>query len=435
MAFVFKRSTSIRSAAVSTAKDSVPEKVAEIYVGIDFGTTFTKVSFQVGAREGATKYSIRYSMSPSEDAYCIPSKLGYAKNSDELVFVQGEFQDDIDEVKYFKYSMIEKGVPRHRDLDRRPALKNDPQRLCSAFYLAHLLKDIKSRVQEHYAVKGRYAALRWYVNMGVPVSDFNAKPKPIYDEALNVAWHLAENEVLLPRMDLGHLDSLYSSWIDHSTWSGRLNTVPELYAEIIMFLQDKSVDKGFYSVIDIGGGTVDLAVFFKRIDRYTQHVEISCVAQDVCPLGYEMYRKVLGQEGACRRMRASYGTLMDAAYQHQRNEMKRVQENGGRLVHFYMGGARSVQFYHDAVAEMVGVHQGVWSCYPGSADGDMVAFMKGKSNLEVDDNPRLLISQMLAQPFEKMPELSGKPWNFNKRPMYRGSPTLAELQDSLYGEG
>ena len=32
----------------------------EIYIGIDFGTTFSKVSFQVGDLEGSTKYSHCY---------------------------------------------------------------------------------------------------------------------------------------------------------------------------------------------------------------------------------------------------------------------------------------------------------------------------------------------------------------------------------------
>ena len=99
-----------------------------------------------------------------------------------------------------------------------------------------------------------------------------------------------------------------------------------------------------------------------------------------------------------------------------------------------MGGARSVGFYHDAVAYMSLCHANGWTCYPGSCEDDMVRFMQGKANLDVNDNPRLLISQMLAQPFEKMPELSGQPWHFNSRPTHKATPTLAELQDSLYGE-
>lgn len=434
MAFQFLKKTTTRPAFVPKSAEKTGGKVAEIYIGIDFGTTFTKVSFQVGAKEGTTKYSIRFSPGRSEEAYCLPSKLGYDKSSDELVFTQDPESVGVDEVKYFKYSMIEKGVPRHRDLDKRAALKNDPQRLCSAFYLAHLIRSIRQKILAHPAVKGRFESHRWYINMGVPVSDFKAKPKPIYDEALNVAWQLAEGDALSERMELAKLDGLYSKGVDHATWSNRLNTVPELYAELIMFLQDKAVDTGFYAVIDIGGGTVDLAVFFKRIDMFSKNVDIYCVAQDVCPLGYEMYRTVLGQDAAYKRMYRSYGTLIDAAYQHNRLEMKKVKERRGQLTHFFMGGARSVGFYHDAVAYMSQLHANGWTCYPGSCEDDMVRFMQGKANLDVNDNPRLLISQMLAQPFEKMPELSGQPWHFNSRPTHRATPTLDELKDSLYGE-
>lgn len=434
MAFHFSKKTVERPAFASMPVEEAVGKVAEIYIGIDFGTTFTKVSFQVGAREGATKYSIRFSPGQSEEAYCLPSKLGYDKHTDELVFTQSPESMGVDEVKYFKYSMIEKGVPRHRDLDKRTALKNDPQRLCSAFYLAHLIRSIRQKILAHPAVKGRFESHRWYINMGVPVSDFNAKPKPIYDEALNVAWQLADGDVLSERTGLTMLDALYSKGVNHSTWSDRLNTVPELYAELIMFLQDKAVDTGFYTVVDIGGGTVDLAVFFKRIDMFSKNIDIYCVAQDVCPLGYEMYRTVLGQDEAYKRMYRSYGALIDAAYQHNHREMKKVKERHGLLTHFFMGGARNVRFYHDVVANMSQVHCNSWICYPGSCEDDMVRFMRGKGNLDVNDNPRLLISQMLAQPYEKMPELSGQPWHFNSRPIHRATPTLAELQDSLYGK-
>lgn len=434
MAFIFKKRLSGGN-DVADNNANVPKlKAAEIYVGIDFGTTFTKVSFQIGGKEGATKYSIRFFDFDGEEAYCLPSKLGYDKSSDELVFTPTAIDKGIEEVKYFKYSMIEKGVPRHDNLDKRAALDNDPQRLCSAFYLAHVISMIKETISAHPAVSGRFETLRWYINMGVPVSDFNAKPKPIYDEALNVAWQLVEGGELSPRMKLTHLDGLYSRGVNHDSWCNRLNTVPELYAELIMFLQNKAVDTGFYSVIDIGGGTVDLAVFFKRIDLYSKKVEISCVAQEVCPLGYEMYKEVLGEEKAYKRMHESYGTVISNAYLNHRSDMRKAKQNGNPLIHFYMGGAGKVQFYHDAVDYMINVHIRSWSeCYPGAAEKDMISFMKNKQDLEVDDNPRLIISQMLAQPFEMMPELSGKPWNFEKQAKGLSAPSLSDLQDSLYG--
>ena len=79
----------------------------EIYIGIDFGTTFSKVSFQIGDKEGTTKYSIRFGHSGGEEDYCLPSVLGYDPKAQCLVFTQHpEQEESLSPVRYFKYSMI-----------------------------------------------------------------------------------------------------------------------------------------------------------------------------------------------------------------------------------------------------------------------------------------------------------------------------------------
>ena len=408
-------------------------KELEIYIGIDFGTTFSKVSLQIGDAEGTRKYSIRFNDQGDEGDYCLPSVLGYDENDKLLVYTDDPEDCGLTPVRYFKYSMIEKGVPREVDDLRGGQTQNDPQRLCSAFYLAHLLRAARRHILEHPAVKGRWSQIRWYVNMGVPVSDFNAKPKPIYDEALNVAWNLSQDESLKAEMAIPQLDEYYSRWIDHSTWSARLNTVPELYAEIIMFLQARTTGTGFYSVIDIGGGTVDMAVFLKRIDEGNEHrIDIYCVSQDVCPLGYELYKNVLDEDIAEKMMYRSYANCLDPAYHQHRNVMQRTFDNEQSLVHFYMGGARKVEFYHGCVDKVDYNYVRGMSAYRGAEECDMLEFMGRSVNLEIRGNHRLLISQMLAQPFEKMPELSGQPWHFKASPL-RTAPSLEDLQDHLNG--
>ncbi len=405
----------------------------EVYVGVDFGTTFTKVSYQIGDREGTIKYSLRFANDGCETDYCLPSVLGYDSEHECLIFIDDPDDCEFEVIRYFKYSMIQKNVPRSKSFIGYN-LNNDPQRLCSAFYIAHVLKLATQFIAQHLPYERQDREIRWYINMGVPVSDCAAKPKPIYDEALNVAWQLVESGVLRDEMKLVELDRFYSQWIDHSRWSNRLNTVPELYAEIIMFLQDRTVDTGFYSVIDIGGGTVDLAVFFKRIDVYTHRVEIMCVAQDVCPLGFEMYKSVIAADEARMRLQISYGSMICHAYDTYRTNMLRVKESKRHLIHFYMGGARNVSFYHECVDDMIKVHKDTMSCYPGSVNQDMVIYMRNKVELDVDDNHRLLISQMLAQPFEKMPELTGQAWNLEKTPPQKNAPPPEDLMLSIYGD-
>ena len=405
----------------------------EIYIGIDFGTTFSKVSFQVGDLEGSTKHSIKFGNKGVEEDYCLPSVLGYDPNSKELIFTQSpETMSGVVPVKYFKYSMIERGVPRDIDDLKEGRAFNDPQRLCSAFYLGHLIRKVKNVILEHRAVKDRYKSIRWYINMGVPVSDFAAKPKPIYDEALNVAWQLSELDELAQRCSIQALDEFYNKWLDHSTWSARLNTVPELYAEIIMFLQAKTTDSGFYGVVDIGGGTMDLALFKKRIDMYTRQTEIYCVAQDVSPIGYEMYRILNNQKEAEKRIRVSYCDSLEKGRNNHRREMEILFDRSGFLELFFMGGARNVKIYHEVIQRADQGYVKIWKGYPGCSESNILNFMRGQFSLEVKGSSRLIISQMLAQPFEKMPQLVGQEWNKGVR-INGPIPSLQDLQDNLYG--
>lgn len=424
MAFEFKR-------IFPSAQDSFGGK-RNVYVGIDFGTTFTKVSFQVGDAEGAKKYTLKYRENGNEEDYCIPTKLVYHEADDSLGFSQ-EPTEGFSEVKYFKYSMIERGVPRYRALDNPQAnTKNDPQRICSAFFLANVIRDAIDFIKTHPALaNAREDRLEWFINMGVPVSDYNAKPKPIFDEVLNVAMHYASSLTPGYTVSLSGLDEVYSRHKDSRDF--HLKTIPELYAEIVMFLQNRNVEEGFYSVIDIGGGTTDLAVFFKRIDTVTHEVEIQCVAQDVRPLGYEMLfrdgRKP--SEDEAKEFRTSYGTCMCAVKSPSFSfALKKLIAHNGHLRYFFVGGARKVPFYHECVDFMIGVHEMGWHIAK-SEEEDILDFIKGSKLFDVKDNSRILISQMLAQPYEKIPPLTGMPWSFDACSPAPLAPAQEELWERL----
>jgi hypothetical protein len=268
--------------------------------------------------------------------------------------------------------------------------------------------------------------------MGVPVSDFAAKPKPIYDEALNVAWQFSELDELDEKWSILALDKFYDKWLDHSTWSARLNTVPELYAEIIMFLQAKTTDSGFYGVVDIGGGTMDLAIFMKRIGMFTNKTDIFCVAQAVSPIGYEMYRLLNDQTEAEKRINDTYVNSLFKARNNYKIEMSKLFNRNGFLELFFMGGARNVKIYHEVIQRVDQRYVDAWLGYPGCSESNILNFMRGQFSLDVEGNYRLVISQMLAQPFEKMPQLFGQAWNKGVK-VHGPVPSLADIQDHLYG--
>ena len=177
---------------------------------------------------------------------------------------------------------------------------------------------------------------------------------------------------------------------------------------------------------------MDLAIFMKRIDMYKHKSDIYCVAQDVCPLGYEMYRLAHDPKEANKRIRLYYAECLERGRQNHRLEMQKLFKKGGLLEQFYMGGARNVPVYHDIIKETDDDYVNSWIQYPGCTEKSILDFMRGSFNLEVSRNSRLVISQMLAQPFEKMPPLVGQEWNKGVRCQGK-TPSLQDLQDHLYG--
>lgn len=95
---------------ISFVNNAAPTKLSSIdalYIGIDFGTSFSKVSFSIPA---LTKEDVRiFSVEWSPSDYFRPTVV-YVKNG-ELYFDKpiGKY----DTVKYFKYSIIEKTLQNY----------------------------------------------------------------------------------------------------------------------------------------------------------------------------------------------------------------------------------------------------------------------------------------------------------------------------------
>ena len=66
-----------------------------------------------------------------------------------------------------------------------------------------------------------------------------------------------------------------------------------------------------------------------------------------------------------------------------------------------------------------------------SEEEDILDFIKGSKLFDVKDNSRILISQMLAQPYEKIPPLTGMPWSFDACSPAPLAPAQEELWERL----
>lgn len=222
-------------------------------------------------------------------------------------------------------------------------------------------------------------------------------------------------------------------------------------------MQNRDIKEGFYAVVDVGGGTTDIATFYKKItkvDGAKEHdITVSCISQEVCKLGFNSLCSKISQMQnetviedikkylkncnigyyrldkheqlseyniltpidakkfyeSITDFRTSYGKCLIDAHDKQRELMGKMIFAKQPLHYFVMGGAKEVTFYQHNIERMTSAHKNAG--IPEAQKDDILHYLKSDSSFEVH-NPRLLISQMLSQPYELIPSLNNMPWDF-----------------------
>ena len=135
------------------------QSINEIFLGIDFGTSFTKVSYSYAPTNNPEIQTIEWDYKE----FLKPS-IVYLQNH-ELYFEKPEGNEK--EIKYFKYSIIEESL-REKNLENTT---NNFEKLCCVFFLANIIKNSLQHIKERLKITDE-ADLKIYVNMGVPLENF-----------------------------------------------------------------------------------------------------------------------------------------------------------------------------------------------------------------------------------------------------------------------
>ncbi|MCL2283698.1 MAG: hypothetical protein FWC26_10340 [Fibromonadales bacterium] len=231
-----------------------------ILVGIDFGTTFSKVCFRRGEDPEFIKFNETFFK--ESIVYFHNEKLYY--NSTE----------NSTPIKYFKYSIIGDELRDKKD-------KYESE-LISVFFLSCLIKESKKYIENAIGEK-----IEIINNMGAPIDNFigNEKYRKIYNKIIHIAERVSELIEECYSCDLENLKYYYES-LDND--EARDNVWPELYVESYSYLKNSNIGNGYYAIIDIGGGTVDFGVFEKQVIEESEHNDFYARAKEVWHNGVEV---------------------------------------------------------------------------------------------------------------------------------------------------
>jgi hypothetical protein len=403
--------------------DTRKQTSLSITIGIDFGTSYSKVCFN----ENRQINTVFFNSSEYK-----PSLLYYNYQNKVIHYISPQNKTGIEQIEYFKYSMIDNSLPRSKYLvDER--LVSSPEMLCSIFYIACLIKESKLYITQLYKERNINLVPDWSITMGVPIDNYENENKSLYDKILHIAIKLSDT-LQNTSIGLQQLNNFYQENTDIEIPGFKespFNTLPEIYAECLSFLQDRNVPFGVYAVVDIGGATVDMAVIYKETAN-----KFSIVSKDTQPLGIEIVISNIIQQNTSRKRvkKCLYEQNLNPDYINttaERNNFKELRmmfaklamevkekysarealkNQRGILKIIICGGGANYKWYENCILSN---RENLLNALDIGFRLEIIP-LKDLLDSSKTNNHRLLIAKGLAQRVEDIPILENFPWHFQQ---------------------
>ena len=215
----------------------------DIFIGLDFGTAFTKAAVQILDNIYPVDWS---GVANLNETFLLPT--GYSETASKECFLGRHPQASASDLHdNLKSAFITQKV-------------TDDALAKACVFIALVLQYIRAWVYKHHGLKLGTSSIGWYLNIGIP-SDVLDKDKhaKYYQKLADIAWELS----LLPQTEITYKKSLDFQVlsIQHQADLFNVSPVPELVAQLAGYTQSSRRQNGLHTLVDIGGGTVDMVTF------------------------------------------------------------------------------------------------------------------------------------------------------------------------------
>lgn len=152
----------------------------------------------------------------------------------------------------------------------------------SSYYLAETIRGAMGefRRQETELAEGR--KIKWSANIGVPVDYYDSPKIDIFREVFAIAWMWAVSDNV-PTTVHGTIKQYQIGQKNVNTKETDCHAVPEIVAAVWSFVTSREAREGIYTYFDVGGGTLDGVCF--RYENNEGGRLIRCYSGKVASLG------------------------------------------------------------------------------------------------------------------------------------------------------
>lgn len=236
------------------------EKIADIVIGFDFGTSSSKVVIQDIAQKKA--YAVPFGdLACSANTYLIPTRIHVDPNGRfSLVNVAHERTD-------IKMRLL--------DNPDQPIFQNAVPNVSAlelaAAYVGRVLQSARNWFLEYTRAIYTTTHIHWHINLGVPSRNYvDINKRKCFRTVAMAAWPISQLPVInaanvktLVQQAAARLDDTRDHSNTETIWlhPDYVNTHPEVVTEVAGYVFSPLRNPGLHLLVDIGASTLDLATF------------------------------------------------------------------------------------------------------------------------------------------------------------------------------
>ncbi len=257
----------------------IDQSPIQFNIGVDFGTTFTKVCYRdVGLEiSGIVTFGDRLL-----ESGIIPSYVTIDSDGELGVATADPLKESQHIVRYLKMHLA--GMSISDEISSDILADMDSIKALSAFFLSKIVEQAQNEIKDREKAKIVGRDIIWTGNVGVPVEHYDSSSISVFREVFAVAWEWAQSKSI--PSDLNSVIKGYKATADAVDLpKSGMQAVPEIAGAIHSLVERKSAEEGIYIYVDIGGGTLDSVVF--RFMRPDGEPKINCYSGRVAALGVE----------------------------------------------------------------------------------------------------------------------------------------------------
>ena len=262
-----------------------------INLGIDFGTTYTKICYRdLGAEESQI---ITFSGN-SLEAALVPSVV-VVDDNDNLSLPNSTTSTQNCHVCYLKMGLADPNAMEIWSPNRSEEKIRDKIAIkaLSSWYLGTVVSKTRKWIHEYRSDLLRGRSVRWSANIGVPVEHYDSPEIDTFHEVLRVAWAWGTADDDRIPSDLSTAIERYKEAASTASGPTDFHAVPEIAAAIQSFVYSREAAPNKYIYFDIGGGTMDGVAF--RFLNIQGRQKINFLSSSVKSLGASAVEDHIGR--------------------------------------------------------------------------------------------------------------------------------------------